>query len=282
MKKTIKTLLTTIFCLLLIPVTNAQSIKPPIIAVKKGDALSYSFDMQISSTQTMGGNQIESLVTQSMLVNFSVEDITSDNLINMAGKIHDFSMHISGAGMDTTNTFGEESYPFNVVYNEFGEEIKRETDTTKKAFSGQLDMDNPSSTFSPFTELSKKKIDVGDTWTEEKTDTLANKPFDELIIHSITISKYTGIENKDGIEYYVIQVSQEMEISGTGDMQEMQLFAEGEGVNEGEVYIIKDSGVIFSSKSLTEMSMNIAISGQQSMTIPMLQKIESNQQLIIE
>lgn len=280
--KIIYPLLSILICLYFTQLSQAQTIKPPIIKVKEGDIYKYKQNMQISSTQTMGGNQIESIVSQSMLIDLNVDETESDDHIEFEGKIHDFSMQISGAGMDTTTTIKDESFLFSTVFDQFGKEISRKKDTTKSALKDQLDMNNPASSFSPFIELSDKEINVGDTWSEEKTDTTVNNPFKELIIQTATTYKFNGIEKKDGTECYIFEIDQEMEVSGSGETHGMQLFAEGEGVSEGVVYIIKESGVIFNSTSLTELSMNIAITGQQSMTIPMVQKIESNQQLIIE
>lgn len=280
MKKYLKTILIIAINLIIVQLTHAQ-ISPPNIHVQQGDIFKYSYEMQINSTQSMGGNQMSSQVIQSMSLEFEVESAKENESIDILGNITNFSMSISGGGLDSTTAMAQEGPTYRLTYNDFGKETSRTlVDSANSEVAAQLNMENPSININLFLELPDKKIAPGDTWTEEKTDTVINAPFKALIIHAITKYKYEGNEKNNGTELIRITYSQEMEISGSGEMNGMQLFAEGEGASEGHVDLNKKMGILVNSEVVTEMSMNVAISGQQSFNIPMTQNIKTKQQLI--
>ncbi|MBN1117604.1 MAG: hypothetical protein JXA77_10385 [Bacteroidales bacterium] len=263
----------------------AAQINPPIIDVNSGESYNYQIDIKTSSTQTMGGMQQSSEADQRVKVLFEVDKITENDEINLTATISDLSLSMNAMGMmDTTiTTPGKFGPAYFASFDKFGKSIDRyPIDSVEKDPNNQFDFENASVTITLFLELPENKITEGEEWTMDNVDTVKSGPFSELIIRSVGTFVLDGIKTIDGVEVYKISSAEVIELIGTGDMNGMQISAEGEGANEGFYYVNTKNGVIEKRESLLELSMIIAISGQQSMTIPMVQKVNYSQVLISE
>jgi len=125
------------------------------------------------------------------------------------------------------------------------------------------------------TQLPKNAIKAGDTWQEQRVDTVASAGSPMSVITASDL-KYTvaGKEVKDGKELFKITFEGTMEISGKGSQMGMEMAMEGTGATTGFFYFNPAISMVVSTESTIEMNTNINVSGPQNMTIPMTQSIK--------
>lgn len=277
MKQTIKIAVTFSILVTVSILSFSQEYKTEI-KVTKDQSYNYKTDMVMDITQTVGG--------QEMKINTSVS-ATYKNLIldviNGQPKVKSTVWDVQTSMkmmMDTTIKMEGQIGPENIIlYSKYGDVMKKEVGENP---SGKdLNMGSTANSGGIFCEFPERNVKVGDKWTKEQTDSVANAQLGGKV--GINIKKeYTlgAMETIDGKEWQKVTVSSTMEIGGKGHVQGMDLFMEGTGIQKGDIYLDPKTNTVYLSKINTEMDMNIALTGPQSMTIPMTQKITSTQKLI--
>lgn len=97
-------------------------------------------------------------------------------------------------------------------------------------------------------------------------------PF-EISTNSTDNVTFLGSETKNGVEYHKLKLDGPLQVSGKGSQMGMDMNIEGTGSNSGFAWLDKTTGFPAYIEMLTGMDMNVAVSGAQSMAIPMTQNI---------
>lgn len=251
--------------------TYAQTYTP-VIKVSKGQEFNYLMDMTMDMTQSMGGQEMKFGTTAITTVKNLIANVKEDGKIEVIASKWDAKV-TTKIMKDTTMTFnGKVGSSTKITFDKLGNVLSKAKIDTVQLDSKLAGIDNDMTNI-VFCELPGNPVKVGDKWNKESTDSVPAGPMGKMELK--TSSEYTlgAKETIEGKSYYKVTVASNLKISGKGNMQGMDLVIDGTGVKNDELYFDPATGVIFSDKATMEMDMNIAVSGQQSMTIPMTQKI---------
>jgi hypothetical protein len=234
----------------------------------------------METVQSMGGQEMKFASTISSTLKNSIENALSDGNIEIIISLWDTKIS-SKILKDTSMTYSGQLGPSTkVTMNKFGNVVGR----SKMEGSTKLDptfagLENATNTIL-FCEFPETPLKEGDKWTKEHVDSVAAGTLGKLNIKTKAEYKLGTKETVEGKSLYKVTCSSTMEISGKGNIQGMDFVVEGKGVKNDAIYFDPATGVVFSNKSNTEMDMNLALTGQQNMTIPITQKIQITYKLI--
>lgn len=124
-------------------------------------------------------------------------------------------------------------------------------------------------------DLPENEINIGDTWTVTKTDSVENAG-GVFINSGLTTYKLVGKETYNGCECLKIESTSDMQIEGSGSMQGFDYVAEGSGKSTGTAYFDFEKGVLNGLMQKIELQMTLAGTGQQNMIIPITQEITTS------
>jgi hypothetical protein len=127
--------------------------------------------------------------------------------------------------------------------------------------------------------LPGKKVKIGEKWTNNTTDTTNSNGL-SIVMKSEREFYLVQLEKKNDHNCLKITYSGKLTLSGKGNQGAMELLFEGTGKMNGTLYFDPKLSIIVSDESNVEMEATIAISGQQSMTIPLSQSTKSSTTLI--
>jgi hypothetical protein len=252
----------------------------PVLKVSKGQEYNYKMDMAMETVQSMGGQEMKFASNISSTLKNSIENVLSNGNIEIIISLWDTKIS-SKILKDTSMTYSGQLGPSTKIsINKFGNVIARSkmegTTAIDPNFSG---LENATNTVL-FCEFPETPLKEGDKWTKEHVDSIAAGTLGKLNVKTKSEYKLGTKETVDGKSLYKVTCTSSMEISGKGNIQGMDFVVEGKGVKNDAIYLDPATGVVFSNKSKTEMDMNLAITGQQNMTIPITQKISTSYVLI--
>jgi len=126
-----------------------------------------------------------------------------------------------------------------------------------------------------FPKLPEEAKKIGDSWTKKEEDVVPQGAFD---LNTITNTEYTIAEEvkKDGFDCLKIDYKVTVSISGTGEQQGQQMALEMDGEGEGTLFFAYKKGMFLSRESSNLMEGTIMVSGQQNMTLPVVNDIKSS------
>jgi hypothetical protein len=274
---------TLIISLFIIPfLAQAQEYKPTV-KVSKGQEYRYQTSILSENTQTMGGQESKnSAKVKSTQLNI-IEDITADGTISVLTSVWDIETSTQVMEMDTTikmpGKVGEVTRNF---FNSSGGALKKEVaEKAAEGSSNNSGLNSGMTNTALFVDFPSKSLKPGDKWTRESTDTISQAGFGgTMVIKVSTEYTYKGRITENTSGNHAVTYSSNMEITGTGSMQGMDLNIEGSGMRVGTVTFDPASGITQQDKGTTELDMTISISGPTNMTLPMTQKLEINTTLI--
>jgi len=230
-------------------------------------------DLKQNITQSMGGQEMKMQLDLNSDNEFVVENVLQDGNATMLVSLLNASVHSVGMGKDTTMKFNDLKEKSRMVFSTNGKTVSStKVDSGNIAgLMGTLDQ------FAKLASLPGKTVKIGEKWqdkTVENRNASGGNPFDAEIVNN---TEYTlvGKETKDGKEYYKIAFKGTLTINGKGNQMGMEMFLEGTGVVEGFNYFDPKTTMVVYAEGNTEMDMNISISGQQNMTIPMTQSMKA-------
>ncbi len=258
----------------------SQEFKTPL-KVSKGQEFNYQTDLVADITQTMGGQEMKVNSTSNATTKYVVNNVLNDGSVEVLTSIWDAKSITKAPMMDTTMVFdGKVSPTYKVLISKYGKIISRESvDTTGlKPGSSNFNMENSITSSGLFCDFPEKDIKVGEKWSKSISDSITSMG-GKLGFVSNTDYTLGAKETIDGQSLQKITYTSSIEIGGKSKMQGMDLFIEGTGVKNGSMYIDPVSKVVYEDKSNVELDMTVAVSGQQSMTIPMTQKMAISQKL---
>lgn len=230
-------------------------------------------ELKQNITQSMGGREMKMQVDLSSDNEFVIEKVLKDGNATMLVSLLNASVHSAGMGRDTTMKYNNLKDKSRMVFSTDGKTVSTtKIDSTDVAgMMGTLDQ------FAKLAYLPGKAVKIGEKWqdkTVENRNASGTNPFDAEVVSN---TEYTlvGKEAKDGKEYYKIAFKGTVAINGKGNQMGMEMFLEGTGAVEGFNYFDPKTTMVVYAEGNTEMDMNISISGQQNMTIPMTQSMKT-------
>jgi hypothetical protein len=267
-----------LFALTFTTLLSAQKIKPAI-KVTADQKFEYSTTMNLINTQSMSGQEYSTEMDITASTDYVVDSVWTSGEPVMVVSTHDMKVKTSMMGKDTVITSpGLVGSSSRIVYNLNGKDIFKSVIENKDASKNPVPgLDNSGMYGGIFIQFPDTAISENDKWTIERSDTVSGGFSGEMVVKSSTINLYAGKVINEGVECYQINYISDIEITGKGNTQGMEVYIEGTGVNEGTTFVIISNGVIHRSESNSEMNLSVAIAGQQSMTIPMQQKMKISQ-----
>jgi len=255
-------------------IVSAQTIK-----VKKGQEYNYTTSMSGTVTQSMAGQEMVMNMDAYGYQNYTIEDKKGDNYVVLSKVVVD-SLVLKSVMMDSTFRPGDDAaeivrYEISKLGNMISKTDARPEGSKPSAASQMgFDMKQPL----PVIPFGNEKVKEGDTWTVDKTDSV-NFMGGLLVITTKTNYTVAGTTKRDGVK--CLQVKQTADIANEGNtsMQGMDFFMEGTGKVAGDIFLDAKTGMLVDEELVTENQINLALSGQQSMVIPISQKITSRRTL---
>lgn len=229
---------------------------------------------QMDMVQTMQGMEIKINTESTGKAIMEIESIAENGDFTTLTEWKELRAKSSAMGQDTTMNFDDLNLKMRTVYDKTGKVVKSELVDSISADNQVASMVKEMASGMRFYILPAKKINKGETWedkTEEKMQP-SGSPF-AMSIDSEQQYTYVGAESKDGVEYYRINVSGPISITGEGSQMGMNMNIEGTGMSEGFSLLNKSTRMPMYMDGRMGLDMNIMVSGPQSMAIPMTQNI---------
>ena len=234
----------------------------------------YTYEVQLANNiiQSFGGQEMKMVMDISASSEFFIEKIAENGDITIIELIKDISMHTVMMGRDTTMNFKDINEKNRVVYTKDGKQISKELIDSASI----PDLAGTTNQISRLMYLPEKAVKVGEKWQNVKTDKteITDKNPIGTIINSNEDFTYVGKESQDGKSFDKILIESTSTIEGKGIQMGMEMFMEGTGKTQGFAYFDSKTSVIVYSELNTDMDMNLAIAGQENMTIPMSQSMK--------
>lgn len=259
---------------------NSQEFKTQL-KVSKGQEYNYQTESNMDIIQSMGGQEIKVANNSSSTYKYKVENVQNDGKVEVLGSVWDVKATTKAPMMDTTMTFNGRVTPvYKLVFNQNGSSVSREAVDTTGAISANIgvSMDRSISPSGLFCEFPEKNLKVGEKWTKSTSDSVPSMG-GKLGLNIKTEYTLGGTQTLNGKQVQKVSFTSEIELGGKANMQGMDIFIEGTGVQNGTILLDVISKVVTENQSDTELDMNLAITGPQNMTIPMTQKIKTTQKL---
>lgn len=254
----------------------------PVIKVAKGQVFTYIMEVQTEVVQSYGGQEMKTTAAQSGTIRDSVANIFDNGSIEVIASFWDVSVNSVIMGQDTViNYDGMIGSPVKMIFDKYGKMTDRIImEEERQSEYQQLDMDNGLLGQALFFEFPEGSVNPGDKWTSESTDSIEQGSIGGILeVHAIGEYTLGSMTNMGGKSIYPVTYATDMEITGEGNIQGMEVFLEGTGISNGTLYFDPALGVITKNEGIVENDMTVAITGPQSMIIPMTQKSTMNIQL---
>ena len=254
----------------------AQKSWNPELKLKKGEVYKYQTTYVGTIVQSMGGMDMTMEMEGNSDMEITVASKEKDlygismkiTLLNMSMKMPpmmDTTMMITDMPISTftTDKYGNAS---KLVVQ--GEEKQNDFGMNMGSIGGNK----------TFQELPQNAIKTGDKWTSSHIDT--TDFMGGSLVNISNIEYVCGEESKIN-DYKCLSINyiSNIENAGSTQMQGMDFYIEGTGVQKGIVYIDIKTGLVIKEEITTENAMIMALSGQQNMTIPITQKFTVNRNL---
>lgn len=253
---------------------SAQTLK-----LKKGQEFNYTTSLDGAMTQSMGGQELTINMKASGTQNYQVENKKGD-IYTLVGKVIIDSLVLNSAMMDSTFTPGEAMADvFRYEVDKLGKMISKadaRPDSSKQKGGFSMGIDIKASL--PIVQFEKSKVSIGEKWTLDRTDS-SDFMGGQMIINTKTNYVIAEQTKHNGVKCLVVKVTADIANEGKTSMQGMDFFMEGTGKTAGNLYIDAKSGMLIDEELVTENLINLALSGQQSMVIPISQKITTKRTL---
>jgi hypothetical protein len=237
----------------------------------KGKTYVQSSQISQNVTQSMGGREMKILGELKSTNEYAVEGVENNGNATVLISVPEISIHSVAMGKDTTMIFKDLKDKSRVVYSFTGKSL-----STAKVDSSESAKIVDQMSLGKIRTLPGKSVTVGEKWQDQTTENrkTSGNPF---VTGNTSDIEYTlvGKEAKDGKEYFKISFSGTLTITGKGTQMGMEMYIEGTGKTEGFYYFDPKISLVVYSEDNTELDMNVAISGQQNMTIPMNQTIKN-------
>lgn len=269
-----KKIITVVSLALTIGMASAQTLK-----LKNGQQFDYIATVDGTVTQSMAGQEMTMKMNSYGQQQYKVEAKNGDNYTLLANILTD-SLVLTSPMMDSTFRPGVETAEMTryqitklgVVLSKA--DARPETSKNNPAMTMGFDVKQTL----PLIPFQNNKVKAGDTWTDNRTDSI---DFMGGLLLISTQTNYTVAEETkhNGVNCLVIKVTADIANEGNTSMQGMEFFMEGTGKMAGNIYLDTKTGFLVEEELVTENQINLALTGQQSMVIPISQKMTSKRTL---
>lgn len=236
----------------------------------KGKTYIQNSQVTNNVTQTMGPQEMKMLSEVKTANDYVIESVENGGNATALISMQNTSIRQAGMGRDTTMIFKDLKDKIRVVYSVGGKTIS----TVNVDSSETTKMIGSMKESTKLQILPNKSITIGEKWTDKVVENNNMNGFATDVNNEFEFT-LVGKESKDGKDFYKISFTGTMSIKGKGSQMGMEMFLEGTGKTEGFNYFDPKISMIVYTESQTEMDMNIAVSGQQNMTIPMTQSMKT-------
>ena len=233
---------------------------------------SYLQNTQISQTivQSMGGQQIKILSDINATNDYQIENVESNGNASILMSLLNSSVRSAAMGRDTTMKFNDLKDKIRFVYSPDGKVVSE----TKVDTSDLTPVLAPIFKTARLQVIPGREIKVGEKWQDKIKENSNVSRFNTEVNNTLDYT-FVGKETKDGKVLGKITFTGTLSLNGKGNQMGMEMFLEGTGKTEGFLYFDPKTSIVTYYEGQTEMDMNIAISGQQNMTIPMTESAKT-------
>ena len=240
----------------------------PVVSKK----YNVSFVSNMDIVQSMGGMDVKVKANSEGNAGMLIEKVAPNGDVTILTEWKNMKVTSSAMGNDTVIEYKDMKLKFRTVYSNVGKILKSErVDSAKIAGLELVDQMMKGLKFPYYT---CNAVKVNDSWTVENNESLApgsaGNPF-EMNVKTTENVTYLGTESKNGVTYNKLKVSGPMKIDGKGSQMGMDMSIDGTGITDGFALIDTQTGFPAYVESKMGMDMNIAVTGAQSMAIPMTQ-----------
>jgi hypothetical protein len=226
-----------------------------------------------NTVQTFQGQEMKNGSDMKSISEYKVENVDNDGNATLLVSFREMSFHFNFPGKDTSIVHSGIRYTNRVVFSSSGKSLSSvKVDTTDISLTGdQTDFNKL------FKTLPGKMVTAGEKWEEKTTENRKASQFNPFASDVTTVveNTFTGKEIKDNGEFAKISFKGTMTITGKINQMGMEMGMEGEGKTEGFCYFDTVLSMVVYTEELTEMNMNISVSGQQTLTIPVTLSMKS-------
>lgn len=247
--------------------------------MKNGETFDYSIATELESIQEIMGLEMTTHAQINSKIHIISEGVYEGKNLVFIVTYESIKMHLNSSMMgDTTiqNPPGFLGKRMKKIITPFGDQMRSiDMDSIKAIpFAPQLTSDQEL-----FPGIPESELKMGELVSMTDTDTTK-------MMNGSTISKsnteftLVGKETKLGYGCLKINFKSTITLEGDGITLGMNFFIEGEGNNEGVIYFAPEEGLLVSIESITDLEMTAAVTGQQNMTIPITQTVNSKMILL--
>ncbi len=238
----------------------------------EGKTYRYRTQMDIESIQTMMDMEMTTTTRMTAFAHMTIENVDVDGDITFVSAADSLIVDMHSPRRDTVmvNPFGIVGKRTRVVATKFGRLI---SSTPLDTIRFPMRMGRIRSTASvSLMEFGDRPIELGDTWDHTRIDTVEQMGGEMVTTTDLT---FTAVEmtEKLGHDCFKIVYEGSASLEGSGSMRGMNTFIEGTGAVTGTAYFAPAEGLLVQSERTTDQEMTVAVTGQQSMTIPISQSI---------
>lgn len=245
-----------------------------------GDVNQFKIDTDMEMSMQMMGREMNFTTEVINLISQKINTVDKEGSLNVSFIYDSLSFSSTNPQMAQAKEKVDEVFEqikgmeIKCTISRYGELL--DVSNVDSLIPGQFkQMVNPRQTFDSFSpELPQKKVEIGDTWTSEKTMPVESSGM-KMQINSKGNYVLAGKEKIGDKELLKITYTSEMLIDGQGEQMGMKMAIEGDGEAKGHYLFDEKAGVIQDGESETQMDLTIAITGTQNMTMPMTQFIKA-------
>ncbi len=250
---------------------SAGLAQPAVITVKSGKKIPYVTATKTTITQSISGQEIEVLMATDTKADLVAKSVTADG-INWSYVIKQAKMSMKTPMSPKAKDSVLKMKPFDFNTDLRGNLIRAaELDPSFMAVYGGGNGSSPIQQL--FAPTLSRELTAGQSWDESRIDTVSTTGLNGKMFISRT-TKYTYDGLVDTLNTKAHRIRSEvtaMSITGSGDIQGMNVTMAGDGTSTTAAYYSSVDGLMISSLATMEMRMQMAIAGATEMVIPITQ-----------
>jgi hypothetical protein len=252
---------------------------PLVYRFQPGTAYVYADTTRVNQAQEMMGQEMKITSLNTARSRMVGESVNADGSLVLVTSLDSMVIDTKSAMKDTVmvmaDLLGKRT---RIIVSPGGSVLKRETIDSLNLGGRQM-RGMAMRESARFHRLSPKPVGVDSTWkgeTVDSTEMMGGKMINRTNL-DYTVLGTTVYEGRSCLE---IGYKGDIAVEGKGAMMGMELFLEGKGKTSGTFIFDPVQGLSVKENSSTDTEMTAAVTGQQSMTIPMSTSTTTTRRLI--
>ncbi len=240
------------------------------LLMEPGKAYLYDDVARTAMTQEMAGQEMKINTAVTMISRASVQARETDGSLVIITSLDSLVVASKSPRRDTTMVMTDMIGKRNkVVLSPVGKVLAREVIDSVTS-PGSMARGAAMREVVRYHQLPEEPVAVGAKWTKSVVD--SNEGMGGKIVSTATVEyQLAGVEEKAGHACLRITYAGDMTIEGKGAMMGMEIFTEGRGTTSGTWFFDPKGGYTVAEDARIETDMTAAMTGQQTMTIPITQ-----------